>query len=127
MTDSFEIAGQKADTKARQKGLKHPDRKHDVLVKLLSEDISLERAWSALNLLQGRASASTVEALMYGLREGVKSLATHPDRQRRLSQLSRKQLLEVCDRLQKFRPEIAQPWTRDEVKKLVAIWRKIHG
>jgi hypothetical protein len=78
-------------------------------------------------VLQGRAAAATVEALMYGLREGIKSLATHPDRQRRLSQLSQRQLVEVCDRLQKFRPEIARPWTRDEVTKLVAVWKNIHG
>jgi hypothetical protein len=42
------------------------------------------------------APQPTVEALVFGLREGIAAVAAHPDRQRRLSELSRKQLCEVC-------------------------------
>lgn len=74
-----------------------------------------------------RAADSTVEALVFGLREGVAALATHPDRQRRLSELSRRQLSEVCERIQKFMPHIAPAWTPDEVQALVNIWGRIHA
>jgi hypothetical protein len=70
---------------------------------------------------------STVEALVLGLREGVAALATHPDRQQRLSELSRSQLSEVCERLQNFKLHIAPAWTSDEVQALVAIWGATHG
>jgi hypothetical protein len=73
------------------------------------------------------AAESTVEALIFGLREGIASLATHPERQRRLSDLSRKQLSELCDRIQKFMPHIAPAWTPDEVQALVNIWGRIRA
>ena len=74
-----------------------------------------------------RAAESTLEALVFGLREGIAALATHPDRQRRLSELNRRQVSEVCERIQKFMPHIAPAWAPDEVQALVAIWGKIHG
>jgi uncharacterized membrane protein YccC len=70
---------------------------------------------------------STLEALVYGLREGLAAMATHPDRQRRLSELTSKQLSQVCERIQKFKPHIAKAWTPNEVQALVAIWGKNHG
>jgi hypothetical protein len=73
------------------------------------------------------APQPTVEALVFGLREGIAALAAHPDRQRRLSELSRKQLCEVCGRIQIFKLHIAPAWTPDEVQALVAIWGKIHA
>jgi hypothetical protein len=61
----------------------------------------------------------TVEALMYSLRErGTKALA-EPDTRRRLSQCSDAQVIEVGNRLQRLKPEIARAWTADEVKQLM--------
>jgi hypothetical protein len=60
----------------------------------------------------------TVEALMYSLRErGTKALK-EPDTKRRLSELSEQQLIEVGNRLQRLKPEIARSWTREEVETL---------
>jgi hypothetical protein len=73
------------------------------------------------------APQATVEALVYGLREGIAALPEHPNRQRRLSELSRGQLSEVCERIQKFKPHIAPAWTPDEVQALVTIWGQTHG
>jgi hypothetical protein len=70
------------------------------------------------------AAQPTVEALMYGLRDGVDALPTKPERLRRLSELNETQLHEVCARLQNFKPTIGRPWTPDEVAALVAIWTR---
>jgi hypothetical protein len=91
--------------------------------RLLDENASLEQARSEI---QGRAAASTVEALMYSLRAGGTAL-TCPHTRRRLSELSEAQLHEVSARLQRFQPRIAQPWTPVEVELLVAIWVDLHG
>jgi hypothetical protein len=74
-----------------------------------------------------RAATSTVEALVYGLRDGIDALPTHSERLRRLSELSETQLHEVCARLQNFKPAIARPWTEAEIVALVSIWTKIHA
>jgi hypothetical protein len=73
------------------------------------------------------AAASTVEALMLGLRDGIDVLPANPERLRQLSELSETQLHEVCARLQNFKPTIARPWTADEVAALVKIWAKSHA
>jgi hypothetical protein len=61
----------------------------------------------------------TVEALMWSLRErgtqALEELAT----KRRLSELSDRQVIEVGDRLQKLKPEIARAWSIEEVKLLL--------
>jgi hypothetical protein len=58
----------------------------------------------------------TVEALMFSLRErGTKALE-EPSTKRRLSELDDQQVIEVGDRLQKLKPEIARAWSSDEVK-----------
>jgi len=44
------------------------------------------------------APAATVEALMFGLRDGIE--AFNPDTLRRLSELSEEQLRAVCERVQ---------------------------
>jgi hypothetical protein len=75
----------------------------------------------------GRAASMTVEALMFGLRDGIDALPIKPERLRRLSELSADQLKEICARLQNFKPTIARPWTADEVNALVAIWAKSHA
>jgi hypothetical protein len=67
-------------------------------------------------------AASTGEALMFGLRDGIEALPTKPERLRRLSELSAEQLKEVCARLQNFKPTIARSWTADELAALVKIW-----
>ena len=60
----------------------------------------------------------TVEALMFSLRErGTKALA-EMDTKRRLSELSDQQVIEVGNRLQKLKPEIARAWTKAEVETL---------
>jgi transposase len=65
------------------------------------------------------APQATVEAAMYDLRErGVLAL-TEPAVKRRLAQLSDDQLFEVGNRLQRLKPQIARPWTADEVKQLL--------
>jgi hypothetical protein len=91
------------------------------LQRLMDDSISLERAYAELNDMreQERAAASTVEALMYSLRErGVKALE-EPDTRRRLSLLSEEQLIEVGDRLLQLKPRIARPWTANEVEQLM--------
>jgi hypothetical protein len=75
----------------------------------------------------GRASISTVDALMYSLRErGAKALA-EPDTIRRISELSDEQFREVVVRVQKFNPHIAPPWKPEEVEALFVARRKIHA
>ena len=75
------------------------------LRRLMAGDVSLERAQSEIHQrhFQGRAAASTVEALMPSLRErGTAALKQAPVR-RRLDQLSPEQLREVLARLIKLR------------------------
>jgi len=99
------------------------------LLALLDPKVSLEQAQRKLLLERRRdgAAASTVEALMFGLRDGIDALPTKLERLRRLSELSETQLHEVCARLQNFKPTIARPWTPDEVAALVAIWTRTDG
>jgi hypothetical protein len=73
------------------------------------------------------AAASTVEALMFELRDGINALPAKPERLRRLSELSADQIKEVCARLQNFKPTIGRPWTAHEVAALVKIWGASHA
>ena len=108
-------------------GLARPqDRRLERLRRLLLDNVSLERAWTELNRGDGQAPQAMVEALVYGLRDGIDALPTKPESLRRLSELSADQLKEVCARLQNFKPTIARPWTPDEVKALVRIWGQSH-
>jgi hypothetical protein len=68
------------------------------------------------------AAASTVEALMFSLREGIESLETNSDSLRRLSELSAEQLRCVCERLQRLKPAIAPAWSSEGVRALIRIW-----
>ena len=121
--DTFELACRKADRKAaawpRDHRLKH-------LRRLLEDEVSLERAWSELNRGDGRTPEATVEALMYSLRRGVGEI-DKPDTRRRLAALDKRQLKQVCRRVQNFKPHIAAPWSREETTTLVSNWRKLHG
>jgi len=94
------------------------------LRRLMDDDISLDRAWHELHGRQSAAAASTVEALVFGLRDGLVALSKNPDRLRRLSELNAEQLCAVCERLQNFQPHIAPAWTPNEVKELIVIWSK---
>lgn len=64
------------------------------------------------------APQRTVEGLMFSLRSrGTKALS-EPDAKRRLSDLSDQQVIEVGNRLQRFKLKIARAWTEAEVKTL---------
>ena len=109
---------------ARQDSAGKPRPPDPQLVALLDPKVSLEQAQRRLfEHRRDGAAASTVEVLMFGLRDGIHAL---PTRLRRLSELSADQLKEVCPRLQNFEPKIARPWTADEVTALVRIWGKSH-
>ena len=97
------------------------------LRRLLDDDVSLDRAWHELNDRPSGAAASTVEALVFGLRDGLAALPKNPERLRRLSELNAEQLKAVCRRLQNFNPEIATPWSSEEVVALIAKWRELHA
>jgi len=65
------------------------------------------------------APQPTLEALMYSLRErGTKALEEAATK-RRFSELSDRQIIEVGDRLQKLRPQIARAWSTEEVRRLL--------
>jgi hypothetical protein len=70
-------------------------------------------------IFQDGAPQPTVEALMYSLRErGTKALEEAATK-RRLSDLSDQQVIEVGNRLQRLKPEIARKWTKEEVETLL--------
>jgi len=68
-----------------------------------------------------------VEALVFGLRNGLAALPKNPDRLRWLSELNAEQLKAVCRRVQNFNPEIATPWSSEEVVALITKWRELHA
>ena|SRR6516225_5632256 len=71
---------------------------------------------------QWHPAASTVEALMFALRErGTAALAEGLVRER-LAQLDRAQVLQVGDRLQRLQPHIANAWTPAEVRQIFTTW-----
>src|SRR5262249_31115176 len=96
---------------------------------LLAPEISLTRAYAEISArhTRDRAAASTVEALMYSLRErGVKA-RDEPDTRRRLVQLDDSQVLEVAGLLQRLKPEIAPAWSADEVEQLLQLRETLNG
>lgn len=64
------------------------------------------------------APQATVEALMWCLRERGTRALEESKNMRRLSELSDQQVIEVGNRLQRLKPEIARKWTREEVETL---------
>jgi uncharacterized protein HemY len=74
------------------------------LRKLMSSTVSLERAYHELNKPRDGAASSTVEALMYSLRERGAAALKEPPTQRRLAELSSAQVREVIGRLMRLRP-----------------------
>jgi len=90
------------------------------LRELLKDSISLSRAYYEISgRRNGGAPQPTVEALMYSLRERGRKALEEPATKRRLSELSDDQVIEVGDRLQKLKPEIARAWSTEEVKLLL--------
>jgi hypothetical protein len=68
--------------------------------------------------LRNGAPKATIESLMYSLRSrGVEAL-NETDTKRRLSELSDQQVIEVGNRLQKLKLEIARAWSAAEVQAL---------
>ena len=104
------------------------DPRIERLCALMNDDVSLDRAWHELHAarISGRAAKSTVEALMYSLRNGVDALG-RPDTLRRVSQLSDAQTREVAVRVQKFGPHIAPAWTPEDVEVLITARSKINA
>jgi hypothetical protein len=95
------------------------------LRRLFDDGVALQRAWHELNRTPGRAAASTVEALMLGLRErGVRAL-DEPGTQRRLGELNDEQAIEVGTRLRRLNPTIATPWTSDQVEILIQLRERL--
>jgi hypothetical protein len=87
--------------------------------RLLADSISLDRAHAetVAHHFKGRAATSTVEALAFQLRSGV-SVLKERDVRRRLSELSDEQLIEICARVQRHKPEI---WSDDDVDTLMKL------
>ena len=77
-----------------------------------------------VRLLSARAAASTVEALMFALRDGIDALKD-PSNQRRLGQLNDKQMQEVAARVQAFMPHIAPAWKPEDVQSLLSFWSEL--
>jgi hypothetical protein len=85
---------------------------------LLNNDTSLTRTYYEISRRDSDAPQRTVEASMYSLRErGTRALA-EPATKRRLSELSDQQVIEVGNRLQRLRLEIARALTAEEVETL---------
>jgi hypothetical protein len=85
------------------------------------EEMSLEGLVAHFERARSRDSAAekTVEALMFNLRErGTKALE-ESNTERRLIELRNQQVIEIGDRLQKLKPEVARPWSVEEVKLLL--------
>jgi transposase len=122
---TFAAACRKADA-ARSK--LRPDPRTEQLRRLMESNASLDALWEEVNRAARQrynaAPQTTVEALLYSLRQrGVWAL-TEPATKRRLSELSEEQVIEVGDRLQKLKPHIAKAWTADELKALLRARRQ---
>jgi hypothetical protein len=122
MDDTFERACRDADRKAASR----PEDPRILRARrLLADDVSYERAYAEF-MRERPTPEATVDALVYSLRRGIAEL-TKPDILRRLSELDKGQLKAICRRLQNFKPEIAPPWSPEDVAALIAKWRELHG
>jgi hypothetical protein len=72
------------------------------------------------------AAASTIDALMYSLRQGAGALS-RDDVQRRLGALDEQQMRDACAQLLKRNPDVAKSWGPDEIECLVIAWTVCHG
>jgi hypothetical protein len=94
-----------------------PDPKIERLRELMDEGVSLDRACAVLNGNHG-AAASTIEALLLGLHERGAAALKQPRVRARLAQLSNDQVVDVAERLQRIKPEVAQAWDDDHINEL---------
>jgi hypothetical protein len=86
---------------------------------LLKDSTPLSRAYYEINSRRnGGSQQPTVEALMFSLRERGTRVLEEPATKRRLSELGEQLVIEVGNRLQRLRPEIARAWTAAEVEVL---------
>ena len=122
---SFVQLCREADRRQRRKPA---DPRLKKLRQLMDDNVSPERADAEIRAgrLRGRAAETTVEALMFSLRDGVAALGK-PNTLRRLSELSDAQLRDVAVRLQKFKAHIAKPWSPADVEVLFATRSKVRG
>src|SRR5262249_54869403 len=103
---------QGADQRARQR----PQDARLVRVRaLLDESVTIERGSTELSTVKKRAPQTTVEALMHSIREGGVKALEEPAPKRRLGELSDEQAIDVGNRLQRLKPNIACAWTAEEV------------
>lgn len=127
LSKSFAAACRKADEKRRRKRV---DPAIERARQLMDDDkvVSIEAVYAAFDRERRKDGANewTIEALMLGLRDRGTAALQDPKVRHRLAQLSESQLIEVGDRLQLLKPEIARAWTPDEVAALVAAWRGLH-
>ena len=84
------------------------------------QEMSIEALMAHFDRARRRDGApqATVEALMYSLRERGAEALQERDTLRQLSDLSDQQVIEVGNRLQKLKPEIARAWSAAEVQVL---------
>jgi hypothetical protein len=87
----------------------------------ISGDLQYQYEQSIHNNRHG-AAPTVIEALMYSFRKRRTAALKEPDTQHRLARLNEDQLVEVADRLQKLKPQIAQPWSEQEIAQLL-FWR----
>jgi hypothetical protein len=94
---------------------------------LLDDNVSLEAAHAAMyrRHFKGRAATSTVDALVFSLRERRTAALGESSTQYRVSQLSEQQLHEVCGRLQRLMLET--PWSAGEIERLARMWMAGHA
>src|SRR5262249_52494139 len=123
LSSTFAKLCREADEKQRRK---LPDWRLERLRRLMADDVTLERGWHEINHPTDGAAASTIEALMFALRErGTAALAEGSVRQR-LAQLNEEQVVKVGDRLQALLPRVAKAWSADEVRQLLEAWEGAH-
>jgi hypothetical protein len=121
---TFAAACRVADRELRKK----PRDPHiERLRRLLEDSVTLERARAEIqahHVRQRGAAWSTIEALVFGLRDGIDALKDRSN-QRRLGELNDEQMRDVAARVQKFLPRIAPAWKPADVEALLTLWSKL--
>jgi hypothetical protein len=121
---TFAAACRAADREQR----KQPHDAHiERLRELMDDSVTLERAWHETNHPwrgEGRVAVSVVDALVFGLRDGIDALKDRSN-QRRLGELSDAQMGEVAARVQRFMPHIAPAWQPADVQALLSLWSRL--
>jgi hypothetical protein len=125
---TFSHACDRADRRARRR---REDPELARLRHMLEDDVSLDRAYAALNSDRLMPEA-TIEALIYSCRQGPPAL-DQPDNVRRFGQLSERELREVYGRVQGLSLDLqhdgkpAVRWTAEQADALLDKWNACHG